>query len=358
MFNSGVLNVVIGLVFIFLLYSLLATIIQEIIATYSGMRARILKRGIAKMLDDDKTNNAVSMAFYNHPFVKFLGENKIFKKPSYLSAQNFSKVFIDLLRGNKTQPGENPGPQIQHALDSKKISWGTGNIGDQTQKYLQSIWTDAQGDVEKFRTLLEKWYDDTMERVSGWYKRWTQLVLLGIGLVLAISFNIDSITIAKKLNRDPKLAAQLANNASIYIQTHRDLGTILQQNQQVPAMSKSDPAKNADSLWNAMVTKSNKLIDSANTLIQNDISDAGQILGLGWKSESKDKSGKVTTTFNFEWYTIFGWIITALAISLGAPFWFDLLNKLMKLRTAVVSDTPEGNQKKQDPQSTIIKRVG
>jgi hypothetical protein len=358
MFNSGVLNVVIGLVFIFLLYSLLATIIQELIATYTGMRARILKRGIARMLDDDKTNNAVSMAFYDHPFIKFLGENKFFKKPSYLSAQNFAKVFIDLLRGNKSQPGENPGPQIQHALDSKKISWGTGNMGDETRRYLQSLWTDAQGDVEKFRQLLEKWYDDTMDRVSGWYKRWTQLVLLGIGLVLAISFNIDTISIAKKLNHDPKLAAQLASNASIYIQTHKDLGTILQQNQQGTALSKSDSVKNADSLWNAMVTKSNLLLDSANTLIQDDISDANHILGLGWISESKDKAGKVTTTCNFKWYTIFGWIITALAISLGAPFWFDLLNKLMKLRTAVTTAAPEGNQKQQVPPSAIIKRVG
>jgi hypothetical protein len=358
MFNSGVLNVVIGLVFIFLLYSLLATIIQELIATYSGMRARILKRGIAKMLDDDKTNNAMSMAFYDHPLIKFLGENKFFTKPSYLTAQNFSKVFIDLLRGNKTQPGENPGPQIQHALDSKKISWGTGNIGDETRKYLQSLWTDAQGDVEKFRELLEKWYDDTMERVSGWYKRWTQLILLGIGLVLAIFFNIDSITIAKKLNHDPKLAAQLASNASIYIQNHKDLGTILQQNQQSIPRLKSDSVNNADSLWNAMVSKSNLLIDSANTLIQNDISDANHILGLGWKSESKDKAGKITTTCNFKSYTIFGWIITALAISLGAPFWFDLLNKLMKLRTAVASAAPEGDQKQQNPQTTMIKRVG
>jgi hypothetical protein len=258
-----------------------------------------------------------------------------------------------MLRGDAAKPGQNFGQQIQDSLNLGEIKWGTGTIGAETLSYLKSIWADAQGDVEKFRDYLEKWFDDTMERATGWYKKWTQTVLLCIGLILAIAFNIDSIEIAKKLSHDPKVAAQLANNASIYIQNHKDLGTMLQQNPSGNAVSGSDSAKNknADSLWNAMVAKSNILLDSANTLIQENINGANQLLGLGWTSEHKDKTGKMTTTCNFEWYTIFGWIITAMAISLGAPFWFDLLNKLMRIRNSVAISTHYDKQKQQESES-------
>src|SRR5665647_1653992 len=106
MFNSVVLDVVIGLVFIYLLYSLLATIIQEIIATYLGLRAKMLKKGISRMLDDDVNAKGISDIFYGHPLIKYLGENKSHSNPAYLAAKNFSKVLIDLLRGENVQPGQ------------------------------------------------------------------------------------------------------------------------------------------------------------------------------------------------------------------------------------------------------------
>src|SRR5262245_16449583 len=116
MFNNIALDVVIGLVFIFLLYSLLATIIQEIIATKLKFRAKILEKGIIRMLEDGRSspsNNTVNLFrkrntllnmriaawFYAHPLIKYLGENNDYSKPSYLSSQNFSKVMVDLLKG-------------------------------------------------------------------------------------------------------------------------------------------------------------------------------------------------------------------------------------------------------------------
>jgi hypothetical protein len=216
MFGSTVLNVVIGLVFIYLLYSLLASILQEFISTWFGLRASVLRKGISRMLDDQANANGVSTAFYEHPLIKFLGENKLHKEPAYLTAQNFSKVLIDLLRGANVQPGQNFATMIQQSLNTNQTQWGPAVIDPQTLSYLRSLWADAQGDVDKFRSSLEQWYDDTMERVSGWYKRKIQMILLGIGMALAIAFNVDSIQIAEKLSKDPKLAAQFANNAAVY----------------------------------------------------------------------------------------------------------------------------------------------
>src|ERR1039458_2372589 len=90
MFNNVALDVVIGLVFIYLLYSLLGTLLQEMIATNIGLRARILRKAINRMLNDsrkDKKNLKIryktdkvpnpeivllSEAFYRHPLIKYL----------------------------------------------------------------------------------------------------------------------------------------------------------------------------------------------------------------------------------------------------------------------------------------------
>jgi len=331
MFNSVVLNVVIGLVFIYLLYSLLATIIQEIIATYIGLRARTLRKGISRMLDDDVDNKTLSTAFYDHPLIKYLGENKFHSKPAYMTAQNFSKVFIDLLRGDNVLPGQSYNSLIHQALVAEKTLWGEGvEISPQTLTYIKSLWADAQGDVEKFSGFLEQWFNDTMERASGWFKKKTQLILFFIGLALAISFNIDTISIGGILSNDPKLAAQLADNASVYVQNHKEIGSQTQMEQGVAA--DKTMILNIDNQFKTTINKSDSLMNTANALIRGDIADTNKLLGLGW-------SGSV----NFHWWSIIGWIITALAISLGAPFWFDLLNKLMQLRSS----------KKQDSDSSI-----
>ena len=129
MFGSVVLDVTIGLVFIYLLYSLLATILNEIITTNIGMRARFLRKGIERMLNDEyveKYENALSVLdkvrmfyrntkrsirgfflletgnykksfaakFYDHPAIYYMAENKLHSKPSYMDAQNFSDVLL------------------------------------------------------------------------------------------------------------------------------------------------------------------------------------------------------------------------------------------------------------------------
>jgi hypothetical protein len=332
---------VIGLVFIFLLYSLLATILQEIIATIIGLRARVLKKGIKRMLDDGEKSKPLSALFYRHPLIKYLAEGKNHSKPSYLSAQNFSKVLIDLLRGKDAKPGEDFTSMIQKALDDKQMKWEKIGINEETSEYLKSLWADAQGDVDKFKSMLEKWFDDTMERAIGWYKKRVQLILFGIGLFIAIFFNVDTISISQKLSRDPKLAEQLANNASAYMKTHEALGEQLRENtaKQKNTLSPKDSitientSAALDSIDLAVINKANSLIDSANAMIKADIANVNHLLALGWECHCPSICKcRICFNKNFHWWSIIGWLVTALAISLGAPFWFDLLNKLMKIK--------------------------
>jgi len=359
MFDSVALNVVISLVFIYLLYSLLASIIQEAISVNLGIRARMLKKGIRRMLDDGTGKETLSNSFYNHPLIKYLGENKLHSKPSYMSAQNFSKVLVDLLRGKDALPGQNFGPMIEAAFADKKMQWDKSDINEDTLSYLKSLWADAQGDVEKFKLKLEQWFDDTMERATGWYKKQIQLILFLIGFSLAIIFNIDTIAITQKLSSDPKLAKQLAENATAYMETHKALGDQLKAR---AGDSGTLSAKNTNLLHldSMIVVQSNKLIDSASTLIKTDIKNVNQLLGLGWTCHcSASCSKKICVSGNFHSMSILGWLITALAISLGAPFWFDLLSKLMKVRVAGKnSDENPKEENKSNKQAVAINPKG
>ena len=96
-----------------------------------------------------------------------------------------------------------------------------------------------------------------------------------------------------------------------------------------------------------MLEKSTGLLDSAYSMSNRNIAEVNQVMGLGWSAADD----------NFGWLSIPGWLITALAISLGAPFWFDLLNKLMKLRSSVAASSTT-KSKPQNSKPNDVKRNG
>jgi hypothetical protein len=148
---------------------------------------------------------------------------------------------------------------------------------------------------------LEAWYNSGMDRVSGWYKRRTQFVLLWIGLGLTLALNVNTITIAGFLMRDSTARALLVRQADAI---------------------RRDPT---------MMTASYARVDSTLT---------GLKLPIGWDKSvpgrpvlGRDLSG--WTSWGGFWYPVLGLLITAFAVSLGAPFWFDVLNKFMVIRSTV-----------------------
>jgi len=378
MINSGILDIVIGLVFIYLLYSLLATIIQEIIASNFEFRSKFLERAIFRMLEDEnqfssrfkrmlylfrKSNNTgkknlLSFEFYQHPLIKFLGEGNMCGKPAYLSRETFSKVMIDLLRGKEFKPGDDVKIFIQKALDEKTTSWGNTKISEDTLSYIKSIWADADGNETEFKGHLECWFDETMDRASGWFKMQTQFVLFFVGLAIAIVFNVDTIKIVNKLEKDPKLRELIVQQAQAFDETHQNLDKelvkqeaeykiVTNQYTKVQLNSNDSLQKKQweDSLqlesYRTTQTKRDSLFRRAELILQDDIKKSNNILGSGPFSY-----GSITDLKTFL-CTLFGWTVTALAISLGAPFWFDLLNKMMRLRGSVATPTSDDKEKKQ-----------
>lgn len=369
MFNNVVLDVFIGLIFVFLLYSLLATIIQEIIAKWMGLRARMLQKALRRMLEDDDSTVVKSSVsrlgheaknlvlryfnpiqkgtlldkFYSHPTIKYLGMGKLFSKPSYLHSHNFSQTIVHLLRG-KSYDGRTT---KESELIWKELQENGLGINEETKTNLISLFADARQDSFVFKNKLEDWFDETMERASGWYKKQTQSILLIIGFVIAAAFNVDAIAISKILMKDKKAREQMVQLA------------ISQQEQY---------GKNVDTTQKVKVTKTSIVngdttITSFDSTIKSQVSD--DFLENTYSTLTKDGAGvmgilglrgiedkKLKSQYQGHWLLVLvGWLLTALAISLGAPFWFDLLNKFIKLREG--GTRPSGTALQDKPGGTV-----
>jgi hypothetical protein len=382
MFSNEALSIVIGLTFIYLLYSLLGTLIQEILATNVEMRSFMLRKAIRTLLDT-KTDSSFSETFLTHPSIKYLRKgNWMTKCPSYLGPERFSKVMIDLLRGKDIVAGASIKEHIEASLKKKELAWKSVpeksesdkseleksvpekpsesptpvKINNDTADYLRSIWVDSQGDVQKFSLLLQEWFNGMMDKTTELYKQRTQFCLLGIGFIIAVAFNVDTIAITKKLQSNPKLAEHVVRQANDFVKAHPNMEAELEKSKQkIEAMqiadtSKSALKKGADIQYAETKKLRDSLTSQANALVQNDITKVNDLLGLGWPN------GFLTFDYGRSWLeALGGWLLTALAISLGAPFWFSMLNKAMQIRNAVGADEKKGNDKLKSGSEQIIK---
>ncbi|ELR69037.1 hypothetical protein C900_05522 [Fulvivirga imtechensis AK7] len=369
MFGSEILEIVIGLIFVYLLLSLLATTINEIITTsFSSARGKILQKAIRTMLSDrfdpkeDLADQAagsprdLGTAFYAHPMIYRFAKKGKKGLPSYLSKKNFSLVVIDLLGEDNS---------IDRSFKSIEETVSKLPEGD-TKTLLLTLIVNAEGSIDKFRALLENWFDEMMQRATGWYKRHVQTILLFIGLGISIIFNADTFQIAKKLSVDPEARAQIVKMAEEYQERIIAPDTAKSDSLTKPTFIKrmcSDTT--IDSLDRKVWCKLDSLNQQVDYLVQDQLNQATSVLGLGWnvpsfsygKKESQWKkpfwyAGKYITWFWSELSIskIIGWLITALAVSLGAPFWFDLLNKVMKIRgTGSKPEEEEAKSAKRQP---------
>ena len=380
MFNSPILDIFIGLSLIFTLYSLLATTFQEILASLLGLRSKVLEFGIMRMLEDspDKKDkffqiikfiftgfnfnrksddNSLKNIFYKQPNIKYLANGAISKSPAYIHATDFSKAVINILsKGTDTlsqiekiekflEVAGIEKPDGPNSINFKRIVDDTNNevvkVGEETLTHLYSLYKDAGKDLTQFRTELETWFNRTMERVSGWYKKQTQWMIFVIGFIIAVSFNVDTIKIAENLSKNDEARKQMVTLATSYVNTNPVI---------VKPNSASDASKGTmsnDSNLNSfsqIIVKDSSLFKDAEKLIKGDIEKSNKLLAIGWEDGINGKC-KSSCCCCCWWKCFFmsllGWFITAIAISLGAPFWFDLLSKFVKLRGSVNNPDPK-----------------
>src|SRR5262245_53122408 len=182
MFGLEILEVAIGVVFVFLLMSVVASAVREGIEAMLKTRAAYLERGIRELLHD-VGGNGLARQVFEHPLIYCLYQNGYTpgaagkpallargrNLPSYIPSGNFAVALMDLAaRG--TDPNRNSGGGAP-VLDLQSVRRNIGNLQNEpVQRVLLSIIDAAQGDLATAQKSLEAWFDSTMDRVSGWYK--------------------------------------------------------------------------------------------------------------------------------------------------------------------------------------------
>jgi len=160
-----------------------------------------------------------------------------------------------------------------------------GELNDLVQRAVGQ----AFGSLEAFRVNVEHVFDDTMERASGWYKRKVQAMLLVLAAVAVIGLNIDSVHVGTALSNDGALRTAVAAQAS-------------------SARFKGSPSNAANAIDRVSQLK----------------------VPMGWGAGTQHSPLEALP----------GWIITIAALSLGAPFWFDALSRLARMRGSGVPERP------------------
>ena len=324
MFGSEILDVAIGVALVFLMMSFLATAIREAIESVVKARAVFLERGIRQLLDDPD-GTGLARAFYEHPliFSLFPGEfdpkdRRLFGRalPSYVPARNFADTLIDLaIRG----PVKSEYAIMQTAA-VPTVAALRASVGRlRSPQLIRAVLTamdHAGDDLSLVRENIQHWFDSGMDRVSGQYKRRTHLWLFLIGLVLAAGLNVNAITITDHLARNKALRESLVARAGAV--THDSLYV----------------RKLSDTTFR--LAEARRANDELTALD----------LPIGMERYSLPQRPA-------DWVRMFGGIlITAFAVTLGAPFWFDALNKMMVIRSTVKPHEKSGEEASEDRQTS------
>ncbi|MEH2013202.1 hypothetical protein [Nostoc sp.] len=371
-----VVDITLGLVFIYLILSLLASEIQELIATLLQWRAKHLKNSIELLLaggsesENSDINNAKKLVqkLYNDPLIntlnqqanekvekylrearKNIGKNKALGEkesgPSYLPSETFAISLLDALKipqliSYVKHPSDEYKTNLYMILASyKELKTGINQpnsesykrikqvYGDFDQKFIDFVNNDLPDyvpnnlmtslgmiaqrsrikiddlteEINQFKNEIETWFDRSMDRASGVYKRNAKATAILIGISVAILTNTDTFHLVKRLSRDSVIRSTIAQSAS----------------QETDYITNSETRREIENLLgNASVPIGWQNINQQFELL--DTKDPNRVYIRIWQG----------------FKLICGWILSGLAIAMGAPFWFDILNKVINVRNA------------------------
>ena len=388
-----IFDIAIGLVFIYLTLSLIASEIQELISTVLQWRAKHLKQSIELLMaggsqtGSEEIEKAVELVkeLYGDPIINTLNQqakdgiekgfrdvtktihSKVSKEkqsaPSYIPSETFAITLLETLKiPQLIEYVKNPSTQnnLRMILSTyKELKTGINDKNSESYQRIQAIYGDIEQN-QKFKNLVnslpehvpdklinsltviadrtrikiddlkeqanqfkkevETWFDRSMDRSSGVYKRNAKGVAILIGIAIAILTNTDTFFLLNRLSRDSAIRSVITQRAIQQAESYPNDINVIRQAQQ-------------------------------------DLSDAS--VPIGWQNINQQldleplntsQGNNVNAILRKIWKVIAmlcGWLVSGLAIAMGAPFWFDVLNKVINVRNA--GPKPESYSKDQPP---------
>lgn len=299
---DAILEVATGLVLIWLIISMATSQVQEAIIEMINLRTTFLEKRLEEMFKDP----TMVEQFYQHPLIEPLYTKTILgkkRKPTNIPNPIFAKAAVDIfLNAGKTQNDIPAGTMSlavmkQSMADSLKYIDNKNHIFARTIKYLipklDEETTDVETKLAEYRGNVETWFDTNMGQATKLYRKYASLIALALGFVIALFFNVDSVAIVNQLWRDPTLRQAIVAQA----------GNI-----------------NPEESFSV-------------TGIQDKLNELSLPVGWNDKTTPQDLEGLSLK--------VLGIFLSGTAASLGAPFWFDILNKMLGIKSGQESKKTE-----------------
>ena len=297
MFDHPIIDVALGLIFFYTVLSLVSTVVQEWVSSLFGLRSKNLRAGVKNFIGSEYADK-----IYKHPLIRNLSKKG--KLPSYVSTKRLSFMLLEIIAKEKKGKSYSSckADEVREIIDKIEEA-------NPLREVLDALVNDGENAANNLESNLEKWFDEGMERISGWYKRKIQFWTIVIASFLTIATNSNSIHMAERLWKDDSLRMSIAVQAQNFEKAATNTSKVTEKEKTTDIQDK-----------NSLV-----LLES---------------FPIGWNHNLPESC--------FGWFIlVLGWFVTIAAVSLGAPFWFDLLGKVSNLRGAGSnkSNTPNVNKK-------------
>lgn len=393
MFGSEIIDVAIGTFFVFLALSLIASALGELMESATKFRARDLERGIRELLADD-SGKGFAGALYSHPLIRSLFRGTYDPRhranlPTYIPARNFALALMDAIQpATATTPSGAAAAVSTDSKSSAAVQQFRQSVSvlpnSDVKRAMLALIDAANEDAARVRQNVEDWYNSSMDRVSGWYKRRVQVIIACIGAVLVTSTNADSISIVRYLSTNREARNLIVSEVQASL---APFGFAAPETKSAPAHAAgSDPSKSSATASSSTqgstpqtlpgATSNSTAASNPAATVAPDSSTVGALSGapdaqsspmtqLSVRADASTKAtierglrmldrvglplgwvlhpapGQESDLRHFpdtpgSWFLkLLGLLMTTLAVSLGAPFWFDVLNKFMVVRSTV-----------------------
>jgi hypothetical protein len=305
MFGLETLDILIGLITIYLVFGMACTAIVEAFMVWLDFRSSNLEDAFNEFLDGNLADNKKFVdEFYAHPLVQSLSRGKD-GRPSFIPAEIVSHVIESLILAHSCTA------DVKEAIESLPNDSRIKGI-------LRELFTQAHHNEIEFRQAIETHFNSIMNRASGWFKRRAHTVTLMASVILVCGANLDTVSLTNSLASNPNARIKMVEIAQQRVNETEKIS--LDEGDSNPLNSAVVASKAAK----ATLAEATANLESAN-------------LQLGWKDFPKG--------FDAWLSKIAGLIVSIFAVSLGAPFWFDVLQKFMQVR--VTGASQHDTEKKQ-----------
>lgn len=300
---TALVDVAIGVTLVYVGISIFVSIISEFVSNLFSLRGKQLAASLETLFNKSGLRG-------NKTFKPLL--DALDRAESYVDPQVLAQVVIAVVKAPAPPAAGTTAPIAANLLA------GIDQLPDsQLKTALSTIARSTEAAAENIVREVSDTVDRSLKVLGERYKKWMSRITLGLGLAVAVVVNIDTVSLVSTLYRDKELRDQLVVTADEYVKK-----TTPELVATCPKLPKDELAKKPE--CDAVLALGHAIHDRSGKLGK---------LPFGWAN------GFDASSIN--WSRLLGWLLTGFAASLGAPFWFDLLNRISNVRRVIARPEPK-----------------